>query len=49
MSKTFQILVAGLVGIGLATAVLAPGRQTVGATKAAGTAGAGLFKAAEGR
>jgi len=49
MSKTFQILAGGLVGIGMATALFAPGRQTVGGIKAAGTAGSGLFNAAEGR
>jgi len=48
MNKPLTILVAGLVGIGMATAVLAPGRQTIGVTKAAGSAGSGLFRAAEG-
>jgi hypothetical protein len=48
MGKTAQILAAGLVGIGLATALFAPGRQTVGGIKAVGSAGQGLFKGAEG-
>lgn len=41
--KTVQIFVAGLVGIGMATALLLPGRQTVGAIKATGDAGSGLL------
>jgi len=49
MSKTLQILAGGLVGIGMATALFSPGRQTVSGIKATGTAGAGLFNAAEGR
>lgn len=49
MSKTAQILAAGLVAIGLATALFAPGRQTIGGIKAAGSAGSGLFRATEGR
>lgn len=48
MSKTFQVLAAGLVAIGMATALFAPGRQTVAGIKAGGTAGSQLFKAAEG-
>jgi hypothetical protein len=34
VSGAVQTLVAGLVGIGMATAVLLPGRQTVGVIKA---------------
>lgn len=49
MGKTAQILAAGLVGIGLATALFAPGRQTIGGIKAVGTAGGGLFRSAEGQ
>ena len=49
MNKPLTVLVAGLVGIGMATALFAPGRQTVGGIKAAGVAGSGLFNAAEGR
>jgi len=49
MGKTGQILAAGLVAIGMATALFAPGRQTVAGIKAGGTAGSGLFNAAEGR
>ena len=48
MSKTFQILAAGLVTIGVVTAAFAPGRQTVAGIKAGGTATSGVFKAAEG-
>jgi len=48
MGKTAQILVGGLVAIGMATALFSPGRQTVSGIKAAGTAGSGLFQSAEG-
>jgi len=48
MGKTAQILVGGLVAIGMATALFAPGRQTVAGIKATGTAGQGLFQGAEG-
>jgi hypothetical protein len=48
MGKTGQILAAGLVAIGMATALFSPGRQTVAGIQAGGTAGSGLFKAAEG-
>lgn len=34
MSGTIQTFVAGIVGIGMATAVLLPGRQTPGVIKA---------------
>lgn len=36
MSKTLQTLVAGLVAIGMATALLLPGRQTPAVIKATG-------------
>jgi hypothetical protein len=49
MGKTATILAAGLVSIGMATALFAPGRQTTSGIKAAGTAGSSLFNAAEGR
>ena len=49
MGKTGQILAAGLVSIGMATALFSPGRQTVSGIKATGMAGSGLFNAAEGR
>lgn len=43
IGKTAQIFVAGVVSIGIATAVLLPGRQTVGVVKAAGTATSGVL------
>jgi hypothetical protein len=49
MGKTAQILAAGLVSIGMATALFSSGRQTTQGIAAAGTAGANLFNAAEGQ
>lgn len=43
MKGSAQILVAGIVTIGLATAVLLPGRQTIGTIKATGNAGSNLL------
>lgn len=40
------IIAAGLVTIGLATAVFLPGRQTIGVVKAGGNAGQGLLSTA---
>lgn len=48
MGKTATILAAGLVSIGLATALLMNGRQTSSALAAGGSAGGKLFNAAEG-
>lgn len=49
MGKTAQIFVGGLVAIGMATALFAPGRQTIAGIKATGTAGSGLLATAEGQ
>lgn len=38
-----KLLIAGGVAIGLATAVLSPGRQTIGAINSAGTAASGFL------
>lgn len=38
-----KLLIAGGVAIGLATAILSPGRQTVGAIGAAGNAASGFL------
>lgn len=43
MKDTIQIFVAGLVTIGIATAILLPGRQTAQTIGAVGTAGSGLL------
>lgn len=43
MSDTIKMFVAGLVTIGIATAILLPGRQTVQTVGAIGTAGSGLL------
>lgn len=43
MGDTLKLFVAGLVSIGIATAVLLPGRQTVQTIGAVGTAGSGLL------
>lgn len=42
-----KAFVVGVVAIGLATALFAPGRQTVAAIQATGTASQGLLKTAE--
>lgn len=39
----FKSLVAGAVAIGMATAILLPGRQTVGAITAGGNAASGFL------
>jgi hypothetical protein len=41
--KAITLLVSGVVGIGMITALTLPGRQTIGLTKAAGKAGSGLL------
>ncbi len=41
--QVLQIFVAGVVSIGIITALTLPGRQTVGVIKAGGTAGSGLL------
>ena len=46
MNATLQTFVAGLVAIGLATAVLLPGRQTPQVLKAAGGVLSGSLKTA---
>lgn len=46
MSGTLQTFVAGLVAIGMATAVLLPGRQTPAVIKAAGGLLSGSLKTA---
>lgn len=43
MKDAIQLGIAGLVTIGIATAVLLPGRQTVQTIGAVGTAGSGLL------
>jgi len=43
MKDTVQTFVAGLVTIGLATAVLLPGRKTIGTIHATGSAGSNLL------
>lgn len=45
-SKTLDIFVAGLVTIGLVTALVLPGRQTASVIKASGNAGSGLLNSA---
>lgn len=42
-SDGFKTFIAGGVAIGMATAVLLPGRQTVGVIKATGQAGSGFL------
>lgn len=49
MGKSTQILAAGIVAAMVATALFLPGRTTVGGIQAAGTAGSGLIKSAEGQ
>jgi hypothetical protein len=44
MGKTVQIGVAGIVTIGIITALVLPGRTTAASTKAAGDATSNLFK-----
>ena len=41
--KAIVLFVSGVVGIGIATALFLPGRQTIGGIKAAGNAGSGLL------
>lgn len=41
--QVLQIFVAGVVTIGIITALTLPGRQTVGVVKATGQAGSGLL------
>lgn len=41
--KAATLLISGVVSIGILTAVLAPGRQTVQATKAGGQAVSGIL------
>ena len=43
MGRTGQIFFAGLISIGVITALTLPGRQTVGVVKATGQAGSGLL------
>jgi hypothetical protein len=43
MGRTAQIFFAGLISIGIITALTLPGRQTVGVVKATGQAGSGLL------
>lgn len=43
MGKAGQIFIAGLVTIGVATAIFLPGRQTASVVKATGQAGSGLL------
>ena len=43
MNRPLTIFVAGLVTIGIATALLLPGRPTAGVIKATGQAGSGLL------
>ena len=49
MSKTAQILAAGIVVAMVGTALFLPGRQTVSGIQAAGTAGSSLISSAEGQ
>lgn len=48
MGKTGTIIATGIAVALVGTALFAPGRQTVSGIKAGGTAGSGLFRAAEG-
>lgn len=41
--QVLQIFVAGVITIGIVTALTLPGRQTVGVIKASGNAGQGLI------
>lgn len=41
--KAATLFISGVVGIGMATALFLPGRQTVGGIKAFGQAGSGLL------
>jgi hypothetical protein len=41
--KALTLLVSGVVGIGILTALFLPGRQTVKGIQAAGSAGSGLL------
>lgn len=43
MSRNVSLLVGGIVTIGIITALVLPGRNTVGLTKAAGSATQGLL------
>lgn len=43
MGDAIKALVAGVVAIGLATAILLPDRQTIGVVNAAGTATSGVL------
>jgi hypothetical protein len=43
MGKNIQILLAGVVTIGIITALVLPGRNTVGGITAAGNAGSNLL------
>lgn len=45
-TRVATIFAAGLISIGVATALFLPGRQTVQGIKAAGTAGSGLLNTA---
>lgn len=47
MQEIVKAFVVGVVSIGLVTALFAPGRQTVEAIKAGGTAAQGLLSTAE--
>jgi hypothetical protein len=49
VSKTTQLLAAGLVAAMVGTALFLPGRQTVQGIQATGTAGSGLIQSAEGQ
>lgn len=41
--NALKLLIAGGVAIGLATAILSPGRQTIGAINSAGNAASGFL------
>lgn len=43
MGRSAQIFFAGLITIGVITALTLPGRQSVGVIKATGSAGSGLL------
>lgn len=46
MQDTVRIFIAGVITIGIITALFMPGRQTVSGIKAAGTASSGLLNTA---
>jgi hypothetical protein len=46
MQDTIRIFVAGVITIGVITALFLPGRQTVAGIKAAGSASSGLLNTA---